>query len=1338
MRPLQIERFPLDGVSLIEASAGTGKTYSIVRLYLRHVLERGRRADQIVVASFTNAAATELRQRIRLGLEEALAASETVRDMDSQSHLLQDQRPVEQRDPSAIAYLVGQAIRQAMEASGGTTRPDSAPADEAAGLRQAALRITYRLRLAQLSLDSAPIGTIDALCGRWATEYALQAGISLLARERSDGRPQLAAAIRNEVLYLQGLPADAEDARLLSHLRDVTRSAFHLERWLERMLAMDGDLDVTPPDLNEARRTAHDALAHLAAALETHSNRFSKAAGTMPGLLLKQQRLSPLLAALSEQTPLPPDVFADTEALAKAPLVKGWMTDKMAAKAEPEWLADIEALRTACVQIAAAPLMDALRRSARRVRAGLARIKADQDVVTFDDLTRDLREALASNAGLRAQIARDYPVALVDEFQDSSPAQSAIFQHVYAGTNGADETSGTNGPARIDGALVMIGDPKQAIYAFRGGDVFAYLKARQAAGGNQYRLPKNFRSTQAFVDAINQVFEQDHTPFATEAIVYEPVQAGAPWANDHAAAAGVPLDVRLTRTGTSSAPGIDKTAAPVLRLVAEHLDPTRTGAFDLTDDARLTPRAARPGDLAILVRTNRGARVLYEALSANGYPVATRTQDSIFDAHEARELLQVLTALVHPTDASRVRGALTTDLLGHTLHGLRAHRDDVEAEENALLRFAELRQRWDDHGILAVLYRLVTERAASLLARPGGTRSVTNWLQLAELAQQAEERHGSPSRLLRWLRELVVNAEARNAVGDDALLRLETDEDAIQIVTLHRCKGLEYPLTILVDPWRSPQQRKTPTELVDPLVGPFAYHNEAGVPHLELGGADRTERAQQAFAEELQEDIRLTYVGLTRARYRCSLLWPAEASGALWKNGTHWLLCDPESRSLAGEKPANPSTTSRVQALSTDSPALIGVHETEENTCPVRWQGASTPGDAGTLAARPLGALPEDVWAVTSFSAIKRGVSTDENALELLDVDEAAAPDDAALAMAATATSAQAATSEATGTSVTAANATAATATAAAAAAASVAAAAPAFLIGAGRSYGNGFHLVMEEILEALPADDDAGASIAERQLARFGVGAENGAASGAAGAPAAADDTARVASVASPANSAEPAEPAGPASPSNPAPATTDIAMATWHQARRVLTQRLTAHDGTPVSLADLAPAARVAEMEFDMAMRHNSTQALAEVLDAHGHPHTARLLRQRRVPLHGLLHGFIDLTFEWEGRYYVLDYKTNHLGDRIGDYGQAAMDRAMTHSSYDLQYLLYTLAVDRWLRSLNPGYRYEQHFGGVYYLFVRGMHDRGAEGVWFTCPDPALVAALAEVMCEPTEARA
>lgn len=495
-----------------------------------------------------------------------------------------------------------------------------------------------------------------------------------------------------------------------------------------------------------------------------------------------------------------------------------------------------------------------LQRAARVVRSRMQESKRQAHQLSFDDLLRDLDGALGSGLGERLceRIRATYRVAMIDEFQDTDPQQYRIFHRLYGGHQ--------------DTALLMIGDPKQAIYGFRGADIFTYIQARRNVSAH-YTLGRNWRSSRALVAAVNGLFERAKDPFIYEAdIPFLPVEAQGKSRALLIEGQSVPVLHCWQLTGQ---PTFNKgeyqsrmaraTAAEIHRL----LTLAREGK------AMLGSEPVRAGDIAVLVRTGAEGKLVQQELARLAIAsVYLSNRESVLAQVEAREILLILHACQNPSDERSLRAALATGLFDLDARALDALASDERAWESAVQEFMGYRAVWHRHGVLAMLRALMHGRnlAASLLASPYGERRLTNFLHLGELLQQASGELDGEYALLRWLGEAVSQP---NGQDGEQILRLESERKLVQIVTIHKSKGLEYPLVFL--PFIC-SHRAADTPL-------FHEAGEAGNRTvLDLTGAEAS--LAEADKERLAEDLRLLYVALTRGVYATWLGLAPVRSGA--------------------------------------------------------------------------------------------------------------------------------------------------------------------------------------------------------------------------------------------------------------------------------------------------------------------------------------------------------------------------------------------------------------------------------------------------------------------------
>ena len=1164
-------RLPLWGSRLIEASAGTGKTWTIAALYLRLVLGHGERDEawheplapaQILVMTFTRAATQELRERIRRRL--ALAASCFRGD----------------HDVPADDELLGRLLRAYPEAS----------ARELAA---------WRLAQAAEAMDDAAVFTIDAWCQRMLREHAFDSGSLFDEQLLVDDSELLQRALRDvwrrEVYALRGpqlqgvlsLWPELEVFAQQVGARVRRRGATGLARGIDAA----GGLGAAWSRIDELRRQALGAL----------RARWSPELAELRGWLLQQceqaspfkanmvspARVTPWFDALQEWARADDGSVPGLDAAAWHRLSPQGLRDALKKGHAPAIPPGFGQLAVLARELEELPRADeALQDPAcGAVEQRLAELKRQARSFGFIDLQQRLVHALAGEHGarLRERIRAQYPVALIDEFQDTSALQFRLFDSLYRLRD--------NDPAS---AVLLIGDPKQSIYAFRGADIGSYIRARGATAGRHYALDTNYRSSQDLVRVVNRLFGRAE----------QRAGAGAfGWRDD----AGNPLPFVEVRARGRDEQWVAADGAPLPALVVEYGTELRAGGVaraefaascaehivGLLDDPGCGLRAAsglqrlRPRDIAVLVRTRLESDCVRVELRRRGVAsVYLSEQESVFASAEARDVLAWLRAVAEPRDAALARAAFATATMGLELHELEALAHDDQVFEQHAELLLELHDTWRHQGVLpmlrATLHRLQLPRR--WLARGDGERRLTNVLHLAELLQQASAGIDGEQALVRWL-ELAVLGRA--GAADEQQLRLESESDLVKVVTIHKSKGLEYPVVCV----------------------PFATHFRSADDDEQepADGAGEAVVDADADALRLREDLRLLYVALTRARHA---LWVGAA--ALRGKGGSCLLGRSALGSLLGAAPDAPAEA--LEAL---------LREALRDLDAVSLRAWQAPGEPACLRApRELPPLQEPPryqaaferdWSIASFSALARNLAPVRAAFPASRYDTEDTGDPAADV-------------EPSGRPLPARHA-----------------------FARGARAGSFLH-------EQLAWMADQGFDDAPRVRAGF------------------------VQRCARQGWSAE--------------------ADAAWQWLCQVARTQL---PPLGACLRDLR--ASLAEMEFWFPVDTAATAALDEACAARWlGAHRAPRLDARR--LHGLVMGFADLVFEHDGRYWVLDYKSNALGERDADYHADALLGAMAGHRYDVQATLYLLALHRLLRArLGQAYEPRRQLGGALCLFLRGI---------------------------------
>lgn len=1183
LKPLDPTSVPLTGQHLIEASAGTGKTYTIASLYLRLLLERELTVDQILIVTFTNAATEELRERIRQRLLD-------VRSDFARGHA----------DDETTAALLS-----------------AVPGHE---------RAQQQLTLALQSFDEAAISTIHGFCQRVLGDSAFETGWLFdtdIAPDDSTIRQQLVDD------YWRQATADLAPA-LARYLftsgitPDTLRAT--LNPWLQR-----DNVDVIPKTTRPDLTPLDDNLRHW------HQQFQSQWVTARPELMTLMQA-SPVLNRTVYGLKSLDGRFAELDILAASRDAVSWCTQSKHRKTlsyftdsgirsgtksgqtppEHGFFQVCEYLLEAAeafVFAAERRLIELKTDCLAYVQAEMPQRKRLSQQQSFDDLLLELRNALQgpNNNPLAASIRRQFPAALIDEFQDTDPVQYDIFRRVYAGQ---------------PGPLFMIGDPKQAIYSFRGADIFTYLAAKRDAT-HAHTLATNYRARPGLVDAINRVFSRPSDPFLFNGIDFQPVAAG----RTEDKPVGHPAALRFWLLDENDG-GKALTKVPATQQAAS------TTARDIA--RLLTTESCAASDIAVLVRSHKQAETIRRALQQYDIQCAISSQQSVFGSTEAVALHQCLAAIAEPTASGRIAAALTTVLMGQNGPELaRAQHDDL-IWSRWIERFHHWSALWHRAGLFACLgdWRGTMAIDQRLLALPNGERRVTNFQHLTELlqAQSLSDGH-APEQLVTWLGDQIRDTNSGSS-NEAAQLRLESDESLVQVLTIHKSKGLEFPVVYCPFLWSS-SKRPGKTE-------PIGYH--AGKQDdrwtLDLGSEHRASVSEPQFEyEALAEDIRLTYVALTRAAEHCTVVWGNVSEAE--KTALGYLLHHDDGESLdvmrkRVKKLKRDDIAEALGNLAAPGDGHICIEPIDQR--PVE-QGELDLRQPEPLVSRPFrGTIPRD-WRITSFSGLtsQHTVQAEQPDYDML---TPATPDIAESTITTTA--------ETPGRGI--------------------------FSFPKGAQAGVMMHALFEHH-DFRDTDTQSLRPYAEQTLQKYGF---DGA----------------------------------------------------WHDVMAdMMTHVLTTSivpDDPAFTLSRLTPSQRLNELAFYFPLQAMTVSALQRTFQQSGGTHWRPLGPAtgglQFPPLQGLMKGFVDLVFEWQGRFFVVDYKSNWLGNTAEAYSRPELERAMAEHWYDLQYLIYTVALHRYLRLRLADYDYERHFGGIAYLFLRGMHpDTGVErGVFFDRPAFALINAL------------
>jgi exodeoxyribonuclease V beta subunit len=826
--------FPLRGSALIEASAGTGKTFTIAALYLRLVLGHGGDAGfprpltppEILVVTFTEAATKELRDRIRARLAEAATAF---------------------LEPGALADPL---LRELRASYPGADWPACA----------------QRLRVAAEWMDEAAVSTIHGWCNRMLREHAFDSG-SLFDQALEADQLELQEEAARDYWRTFFYPLPPEDAALVSQWwAEPGELRLALKNLLAHAPSLDGEIPC-----GEALRTMRVARAEQLEAMRHPWRSWCDELQAMLDTFVRSPKVNRTKLREDYYQPWLDQLRAwcsgSTEDL-PGPKIKIWtrltpegLREAMKAEGDPPHHVALDDLATLRARLAGLPDCkdQVLAHAACWVAKRLAEEQHRRAEMGFDDLLTRLHRALhrEGNDRLAELIREQFPVALIDEFQDTDPVQYGIFRRIYRpGEAHGDAT-----------ALVLIGDPKQAIYAFRGADIHTYLSAR-AEATRLATLGTNFRSTTAMVEAVNALFLQAEQRVQGEgAFLFRGAQ-------------GNPLPfVPVGARGRDEEWVVEARTQPALtcwwldegKAMSKEDHGARLGAACATEVVRLLRlgqqghagfrkagvlRPVRPGDIAILVNNGMEAAAVRAELQVRGVrSVYLSDQENVFRTESAAELQRLLAACAAPDDGRLVRTALGTALLALDWTALdRLNHDEIHWETR-LEQFRGYRQCWQRQGVLPMLRRLLHDFGVpGRLLALGDERRLTDVLHLAELLQQASSLIAGEHALLRHLAE---QRQEAAVAADNRQLRLESDADLLKVVTVHKSKGLEYPLVFV--PFASACRPAKDTDV------PLKWHDDTG--KLRVALRPNPEVLAQADRERLGEDLRKLYVAFTRARF---------------------------------------------------------------------------------------------------------------------------------------------------------------------------------------------------------------------------------------------------------------------------------------------------------------------------------------------------------------------------------------------------------------------------------------------------------------------------------------
>ncbi len=1160
---VNLKNHPLLGTSIIDASAGTGKTFTITHLYIRFILEQELEVNQILVVTFTNAATQELKGRIRDLIEDT---KQFLTDTNIKNESLE---------------LLFKSFRG----------------------KDTAVRIIEK---AQENFDKAAIFSIHSFCQRVLTLFPLETK-SLLKQK----------FIEDENAFRESAIKDYWRTNII--IQRHSKLGFILSFWaspqellndVQPLLGFENEIRKYKNQKNqiESKKEIHSLWKTISDYWEKERNIFLSILEQNPVLskvTYKPVKTDQLFKEIDEliALDLPYKIPESWNLLTKTQLQKSTKKAQSDERFEHDFFDIAEVFSKAHQEWLVAEKKDIVMDASNYVSGEVERLKNENYNLSFDDLIHRVSQ-VASNRSFTSKVTKLYPVAMVDEFQDTDHKQYSIFSNLYI--NKSDEAD--------DLSLIMIGDPKQAIYRFRGADVFTYQQAKQQTQ-RKYTLVKNYRSSSAYVNLINRFFTGNENAFIFKNLIdFKPAKAILKKEellyNDESIAEPLvtwiyPFKEKASAKTKAENYFSDYCAQEVFELL-------RSNNYKLNNKGKIEAK-----DIAILVKTGRQAIKIKKALATRGISSALILRESVFCSEQAREINCLLDTLIDSGNNKKLYSLLATDLFCWRADEIYNLQNNNQQLIKLLEQIKKYHRMWKKSGILAMFFEVLTDQKSldKNILDSFGTRKITNWLHIVELLQAKASQHGSFTQVVNWLQDQryqAVNNHSNEA--EEHQLRLESDSDLVRIVTVHKSKGLEYPIVFLPFMWSVPSQRKLPDS--------YSYHDDEGYKHVML--MDESQRTRW-HKENLAEEMRLLYVAMTRAKFRCYLAW-GHISGAANSAVANCLY---ENIRLQSEFPKKFDGISETDFLEPFNQLNCG-----EELVHIKFNNEKISDDIIVLsngkkdefqAALKISRSIKQDWQVSSYSKIVSTakhkqhnplVNIERTHLSILDKNMESLTR---------------------------------------------------FNFPKGAKPGNFLHDILEHQIFNQPIDQNN----LEKRCLQYGYELK-------------------------------------------------------WLPCLTEWLVDILKADIDGFSLSELMEENKLSEMEFLIATNKVRSKELNYLLQKNHYLKDGQNFES--LSIKGYLTGFIDLVFKRNGQYFVADYKSNYLGPSRIDYSKENCGEAMLNHNYHLQYLIYTLALHRYLKNKIKKYNYDKDIGGVYYLFLRGLSSTESDGlgVYYHKPSAELIEQL------------
>ena len=1108
MKKFNVETVELKGSNIVEASAGTGKTFSLAILALRLIIEKEIPISKILMVTFTNAAVAELESRIR----------EFVR--------------------LAYKYANGNVIDDDYKIITKIIEENKNKYD-----------VKNRLYKAIRELQNTSILTIHSFCQETLTEFAFETN-QIYGAETIEDTSDVVIDEVNE--YWRKRIAN-KDIQFLSLFKNfgikIGSDAYpRLSNGFIRKLVqevLNGKIFKGKQECDE------DKIFSLIKNLEFEFSKIKDLIESKIGILyFKQDKADKILCEL--------------QGLSFHEIYK-YIKNKRTSNVMENVFGSLYFLMDK-IEERKLYLLNCIYAEIEKIsRENISKYIKENNLITYDDLIKNVHTAvIKNNLDLNKELRNKYQAVFIDEFQDTDKLQYEIFDNVFHNHS----------------ILFYIGDPKQSIYAWRKADLNVYFKAKTKVGLKRaFTMTTNYRSSDNYVKAMNKFFMP--TPkfntfnFGANGIKYDSVDAN--------------------RKASTLKINKQKRTPICIYENYENLGEIREDAGDLIrvllTKSKLDNKEILPKNIGVLVRTGRQATEIKNELQKYSIPAITVDDKKIFESNEARDLLYVLET-TSEISWKGINKALLTSFTNFKSQDILKLNDIDEVS-----KFKIYNKIWIDKGIYSMMLNFISDYnvKSNILDNnnENGERIISNLFQLIEVLQKVEsENRYSPKELTNFLNRRI------NGLKDDSdeyTQRIESDEDAVTIMTIHRSKGLEFD--IVIAPYLDFK--------VEEKFG-FSTYRETNDDYCFVVNGQLGKKLSIWEEQQEQENRRLLYVAITRARYNCFIFKEKEP------------------------KKKNPDKFKSTMSpfyneLELKKDKLIDyICFSDYETVAGQYKNDSLKIKDYKSVELPKIELTDKYWKKMSFSYLSAEhkyypKETKNKSYENEKYNQFIFKD-----------------------------------------------------LPKGALLGSMLHNIFEFIDFT---NDDKWGSIVDISLRQF-----------------------------------------------LPNYIGSDKFRDKLEQMIVEVLKSTIKIDNESFKLEDVKLEKRRSEFEFDINVSQFELNILQDGINELL-PNNYEVKTKYNEQLEGILNGFIDLFFEHNGKYYILDWKSNFLGDTIEDYNNEKLVQAMNENNYHLQYLLYTLAIKKYLESKLQNFDYEKHFGGAIYVFLRGVRENEETGLFVDKPSLELI---------------